>query len=294
MSYDLYFYKRKGRQLSENEIGDYLTNNLTPVDENGNQWVFENEDTEVYFILNHNEPEDDPESIEMFENFSDFDNTHFTFNLNFLRPNFFGLEAFQFVEKFMADLDLFVIDTQSADPDNPRKIVASDMLATWSKTNLAFSADKFDEFGFTYIPIDQSDNTWLYNFHKQSMQDKLGDGYYVPKVFLFKTKVGNKAITLTTWTEHIPIVVPPADYFLLTKKYKRFFREVTETGLISYDTLMKKFGNYFDDFDFKGCKIIHPDNAAKVKDIFNGVKLEFQLNDFCERIAMEKLVNAKP
>jgi hypothetical protein len=60
MSYDLFFYKRKGRQLSENEIGEYLTNNLTPVNENGNQWVFENEDTEVYFILDHNEPEDDP------------------------------------------------------------------------------------------------------------------------------------------------------------------------------------------------------------------------------------------
>lgn len=294
MSYDLYFYKRKGRQLSENEIGDYLTNNLTPVNENGNQWVFENEDTEVYFILDHNEPEDDPETIEMFENFSDFDNTHFTFNLNFLRPNFFGLEAFQFVEKFMTDLDLFVIDTQSVDPDNPRKISASEMLATWSKTNLAFSANKFDEFGFTYIPIEQSDDTWFYNFHKQSMQDRLGDGYYVPKVFLMKTKVGNKAITLTTWTEHIPTVIPPADYFLLTKQYKKFFRTVTETGLISYDTLMKNFGNYFDDFDFKGCKIIHPDNAAKVKDIFNGIKLEYKAGDFCERMEMEKLVNAKP
>lgn len=294
MSYDLYFYKRKGPQLSENEIGDYLTNNLTPVNENGNQWVFENEDTEVYFILDHNEPEDDPETIEMFENFNDFDNTHFTFNLNFLRPNFFGLEAFQFVEKFMTDLDLFVIDTQSVDPDNPRKIPASEMLATWSKTNLAFSADKFDEFGFTYIPIEQSDDTWFYNFHKQSMQDRLGDGYYVPKVFLMKTKVGNTAITLTTWTEHIPTVIPPADYFLLTKQYKKFFRTVTETGLISYDTLMKNFGNYFDDFDFKGCKIIHPGNAAKVKDIFNKIKLEYKAGDFCERMEMEKLVNAKP
>jgi hypothetical protein len=294
MSYDLYFYKRKGRQISENEIGDYLTKNVTPVDENGNQWVFENEDTEVYFILDHNEPEDDPETNEMFENFSDFDNTHFTFNLNFLRPNFFGLEAFQFVEKFMTDLDLFVIDTQSVDQDNPRKIPASEMLATWSKTNLAFSADKFDEFGFKYIPIEQSDDTWFYNFHKQSIQVRLGDGYYVPKVFLMKSKVGNKAITLTTWTEHIPTVIPPADYFLLNKQYKKFFRTVTETGLISYETLMKNFGNYFEDFNFKGCKIIHPHNAAKVKDIFNGIKFEYKAGDFCERMEMEKLVNAKP
>lgn len=294
MSYDLFFYKRKGQQVSENEIGDYLTSNLNPVNESGTQWFFENEDTEAYFSFDLNEPESDPEAIEMFEGFSDFDNTHFTFNLNYLRPNFFGIEAFQFVEKFMNDLDLLAFDPQSRTTDKPTKFQASELLDVWSKTNLASSADKFNEFGFTYIPIEKSDDTWFYNFHKQSMQDKLGDGYYVPKVFLFKTKVGNKAITLTTWTEHIPIVVPPADYFLLTKKYKKFFREVTETGLISYDTLIKTFGSYFDDFDLKGCKIIHPDNAAKVKDLFNGVKLEYQLNDFCERMDMQKLSNAQP
>ncbi len=87
MSYDLDFYKLKGRQLTENEIGAYLTNNLTPCSENGNEWFFENEDTEVYFFLNRNEPEDNQEAIEISEKFSDFDNTQFTFNLNFLRPN---------------------------------------------------------------------------------------------------------------------------------------------------------------------------------------------------------------
>jgi hypothetical protein len=294
MSYDLFFYKRKEQQVSENEIGDYLTKNLNPVNESGIQWFFENEDTEAYFSFDYNEPESDPKSVEMFESFNDFDNTHFTFNLNYLRPNFFGIEAFQFVEKFITDLDLFLIDPQSTNSDKPTKFRADEMLSVWSKTNLAYSADKFDEFGFTYIPVEKSDDTRFYNYHKEAIQNKLGDGYYVPKVFFMKTKVGNKAVTLSTWTEHIPIVVPPADYFLLTKKYKRFFREVTETGLISYDTLIKKFGSYFDDFDLKGCKIIQPDNAAKVKDLFNKVKLEHQLNDFCERIDMEKLSNAKP
>lgn len=294
MSYDLYFYKRKGRELAESDISEYLSNNLTPVNENGNQWIFENEDTEVYFILDHNEPESDPETVELFESFNEYDNTHFTFNLNFIRPNFFGLEAFRFVEKFVSDLDLFILDTQSADTVAPRKIPASEMMETWSKTNLAFSANKYDEFGLTYIPIEKSDDAWYYNYRRRSMQSQLGDEYYVPKVFFTKTKVGNEAITLATWTEHIPTVVPPADFYLLNRQYKKLFRTVAETGLISYGTLMKNFGHYFDDYDLKGCKIIHPDNAAKVKDIFKSVDIEYQLSDFCERIEVERLVNSRP
>lgn len=294
MSYDLYFYKRKGRQLSEKQIGDYLTQNLTLANENGNQWFFENEDTEAYFSFDLNEPEDDPEAIEIFESFKGFDYTHFTFNLNFLRPNFFGMEAFGFVEKFITDLDCFVMDPQSSDPDNPRKISASEMLATWSKTNLAFSADKFDELALTYFPLNKSNDTWRYNVQRKILQEKLGNDYFVPKVFMMKTKVGNRGITLSTWSEHIPIVVPPADYFLLTKNHKKFFRTIKESGLISYETLLKSFGSYFDNFDFKDCKIIHPDKASKVKDIFNHIKLEHQLEGYCERISMDKLANIKP
>jgi hypothetical protein len=70
MSYDLFFYKRKENNLSENEIANYLTSNLVPASESGNQWFFENEDTEVYFSIDQNEPEDDPEAIELYESFT--------------------------------------------------------------------------------------------------------------------------------------------------------------------------------------------------------------------------------
>lgn len=293
MGYDLFFYKCKGQQFSENEIANYLTENLTSPNSNGNQWFFENEDTEVYFSFEQNEPGGGLEDTEMLENFEKFDNAHFSFNLNFLRPNFFGIEAFQFVDKFMSDLDLSVIDPQSAEPDLPRKFTSSQMLATWGNMNLTFSATKSNDSGFTYLPIEKSDDVWDYNFHKQKMQDGLGEGYYVPKVFMMKTKAGNNAITLTTWTESIPMIIPAADYYLLTRQYKKFFRTIKEAGLISYETLIKNFGSYLDNYDFKGCKIIHPNEAAKAKDIFNKVKLEYRLNDFCERVPMDKLVNAK-
>lgn len=70
MSYDLYFYKQKGTNLSENQIAKYLTDNLVSVNENANQWFYENLDTEVYYSFDQNEPEYDPESIELYESFT--------------------------------------------------------------------------------------------------------------------------------------------------------------------------------------------------------------------------------
>lgn len=295
MSYDLYFYKRKTSDLTESQIAEYLTNNLTSTSESDAQWFVEDEDTETYFSLDQNEQETDEESVELFENFADFDNTHFTFNLNFLRPDFFGQFAFEFADKFIKDLDLFVLNPQSTiDPDNPIKPQENELYENWSETNSRNSANLFKEYELEFYPVEKSNDFYNYNHNKLALQEKLGDNYYVPKLYLFKRKSDGQIITLCTWTEHIPNVFPPSDYFLLTKNYKKLFRTVEEVGLISANTFNKRFGNFLDNFEFKNCKIIHPDKADKVKDIFNSTKIEHKLADFAERVQIDKLVNVKP
>ncbi|PIQ47906.1 MAG: hypothetical protein COW03_13270 [Cytophagales bacterium CG12_big_fil_rev_8_21_14_0_65_40_12] len=281
--------------MTESQIAEYLTNNLTSTSESDTQWFVENEDTETYFSFDQNEPETDEESIELFENFTDFDNTHFTFNLNYLRPDFFGQFAFEFVDKFIKDLDLFVLNPQSTtDPDNPLKPKENELYENWSETNSRNSANFFKEYGLEFYPLEKSNDFYNYNRNKSLLQEKLGDNYYVPKLYLFKRKSDGQIVTICTWTEHIPKVFPPADYYLLTKKYKKLFRTVEEAGLISSDTFKNRFGSFLDNFEFKNCKIIHPDKAEKVKDIFNSTKIEFKLADFFERMQFEKLVNVKP
>jgi hypothetical protein len=293
MSYDLYFYKQKGAKLSENQIAKYLTENVIPINENGNQWFYENEDTEVYYSFDQNEPEDDTESIELYESFADFDNTHFSFNLNFMRPSFFGLEAFQFIEQFIGDLDLYVLNPQSAS-DNPYKPAKQELFDNWNKTNLGASIDHFKEMKSCYLQMDKSNDIWNYNFNRTRLQKELGEQYFVPKIFFFKTKKLNEVITVTSWTEHIPNLIPPADYFLLTRQYKKFFRIVKDNVLISRETILNNFDSYFDEFEFKDCKIIHPNKAIKIKDKFNSLKPEQTLADFAIRLPMENLYNAKP
>ena len=79
MSYDLYFFKRKESKLSEKDIENYLTTNLV-AEENG-QWIFQNDDTEVYYIFEKSETEIDEDEIEFIENYENFDNLNFTFIL---------------------------------------------------------------------------------------------------------------------------------------------------------------------------------------------------------------------
>lgn len=292
MSFDLYFYKQKKTSLSEFEIANYLSNNLVQVNESNNQWFFENEDTDVYFSIEINEPEDDPETIELFENFEDFENTHFSFNLNFMRPSFFGLEAFQFVEKFIKDLGLFVLNPQEAleIPYIPDK---QQLFENWNRTNLNSSKEHFGEESH-YYPLEESNQIWEFNFNRKNIQEEIGDDYFVSRIFFCKTFKDNEIVTLSTWTQHIPNILPKTDYYLLIREYKKLFKKVKDNVLISHQTLVDKFGNYFEDYLIKDCKIIHPEQASEVESIFNDLKSDMKFEKYMERIGLESLYNAKP
>ena len=295
MSYDLYFYKRKESKLTEKEIVEYLTTNLISTSESNRQWFVENEVTETYFSIEQNEAETDEEAIELYERFEEFDNTQFLFNLNFLRPDFFGQFAFDFIDKFVQDFDLFVLNPQSStDTNNPFKPQIGELYENWSVLNAKHCSHFFKEHELDYYPVEKSNDFYQYNLNRERIQNELGENYYVPKLYLFKKKSDGCIITVCTWTEHIPNVFPPADYFLLTKKYKKSFKKVEDIGLISSQTFYERFGNFLADFAFKNCKVIHPNNAEKVSDIFNSTKIEHKLDEFADRVQIEKLANVQP
>ncbi|AOC93510.1 hypothetical protein BB050_00354 [Flavobacterium anhuiense] len=284
MSYDLYFFTSKENPITFEEIENYLSFNLVP--EENNQWFFHNPDSEVYFTFL--KTENDEENTESFQNLKD---VGISFNLNFLRPSFFGIEAFKFVEKLINDLDLYVFNPQSEN-EKPYKPTQKELFDNWNSTNLNASSIHFSDQN-TYLEIEKSNQIWSYNVERNSIQQKLGNGYFVPKMFFFKTKQNNEVVTVSSWTEHIPNIIPPADYFLLTKVQKKWFRTKTENALISREKLLSTFGYYLDDYDFAGCKIIHPENAQKIKTLFNNISSDLNLETFAERIQIESLFNSK-
>ncbi|QLC65578.1 hypothetical protein LPB248_04495 [Flavobacterium sp. LPB0248] len=288
MSYDLYFFKTKGSPITDNEIENFLSSELVPKE--NNQWFFHNSDTEVYFTFEKTEKENNNDS-ENFENFEDFKDVNISFNLNFLRPSFFGIEAFEFIDKLVNDLDLYVFNPQSEN-DKPYKPNQQELFNNWNNTNLHASSSHFSEQN-SYLDIEKSNQIWNYNANRNLIQQKLGNAYFVPKMFFFKTKENNDVITVSSWTEHIPNVIPNADYFLLTKVQKKWFKTKKENTLISREKLLSTFGEYLNDHDFINCKIIHPENAQKVKILFNNISSDLNLETFAERIQIESLFNAK-
>lgn len=198
MGYDLDFYKKENSELTEQKIVGYLTRNLVQPNKEGNQWLFENKDTEVYFSFELNKESSDDDN----EIFDGFKQTNFWFNINFLRPDFFGLEAFNFVNKFIADLELFVLNPQSdSDSEKITKPSENELYENWSKTNLNLSNEYLqnDEFEFYFYPLNKSNEIWTYNFNRQTLQKELGEYVFVPRIFLLKQKSDKKIISVSTW-----------------------------------------------------------------------------------------------
>ncbi len=295
MSFDLYFYTRKECKVDPTEIEAYLLKNGCVREDEFPQWVYENDDTNVYFVFERQPENDDPEDIEIFESFNEFDNTGLTFNLNFIRPNFFGLEAFPYVERFMKEFGLYALNLQSkSDPDNPLRQSAEEYYSDWSKHNLNFSSEYFDDLELLHFPLEISNDYWRYNFHRNELQVLLGDDYFVPTLILAREASTGRPITISTWTEHIPNVFPTADYFLLNRTKVKLFRTIEEDGLISRDRFMNEFGPYLEPFDFKDCYIIHPDKAAESADLFNTIGFDAKLHGFLgDGIDLSKLTNAE-
>lgn len=150
MSYDLFFYKLKDCKTTDSDIRNYLGERFQKT-ENSDQFWYENKETGVYFSFEYDKPDPDDEPLEGFE---EYDSTDWMFNINFLRPQFFGLEAFPFVERFINDLDLIVFNPQVGGDETPIKYTHKDLFENWSNINAKQSSEHFKEYELFYLDLD--------------------------------------------------------------------------------------------------------------------------------------------
>ena len=298
MSYDLYFYKRKSSSLSEQQVRDYLNNsNYFALDENGNQWNYHNEETGVYFGIDWNEPNTEAEDIEIWDSFEDYENLNFYFTINFIRPNFFGYESFPILDELLDDLDLYVLNMQDEiDPDNPQKFEKGYLENQWIVQNEKLVKDNFETFQVDFYSKENSDYIWNYQFNRNQLQDNLNEDIFVAGYILLKTINDGRIYRICVWPNHIPIIIPPVDFIIIQKNYKKFFRNVEESGLVSIQQIESKLGKYFEEFECEipNLKVVYQESADKIKKEFNDLKIESQINDFGNLISLDRLVNVKP
>jgi len=298
MSFDLYFYKRKDSQQTEEQLAEYLTNNLLHnISDHPRQWNYENPATGVYFLIDWNETEVETERIEIFDNFKDFKYLNFSFSINFFRPRFFGLEIFPIIEKFIEDLDLYVLNSQDeTDPDNPRKFPARYFLEQWIRQNDRVTIDQFEELNFAYLPVDKSNYLWWFQTHRETLQEYLAEDIFVPGYFVLKSMEDGELYTACVWPQHIPTILPPVDFLIIQKEYKKLFKKVKASGLVSYHEIIKQFGDQFEDFEYDvpNLKIIRQANADKIEKQFNSLKLGKTVTEFGKGVAFDSFVNVRP
>lgn len=288
MSYELNFYKRKTDTISRADIDNYLGKLPHITSENETQWIYDNEDTGVYCIFEYNKPEEEESEIDN-KYIEDFENTYFTFIINFFRPQFFGNECFPLVNKFVEDLDLFISNPLNS--YEPKRYDLGELEQDWGLANLSYSKSKFKEIGLNYLELEKSNNSWEFNLHKSKLQNVLGDDYFVPRIFYLKQKNSNTIETMSVWPDNIPYILPEVDYILVQREIKKFFKTINDDGLISYSDLLSQLGQYFK--DDKGYKIIHPENANNISKLFNELPLFATLEDFGEVVHVENFVNVQ-
>jgi hypothetical protein len=290
MSFDLYFYKRTDSPVTESDVATYLTNYL-PFNKSdyARQWDYENPTTGVYFLIDWNKADEEDEEFE------GFTNLHFSFSLNFFRPVFFGLESFPVVEKFVNDLDLFIFDPQDVgEMTIPSKFPNGHLKDEWILHNDKVTLDQFEKLKFKYMSVEKSNYVWQFLSQKNKIECNLKEDIFVTDIFVVESKRDGQLYTVGMWPTHIPIILPRVDFVMIKKSYKKFFKRFEESGPVHYDTIINKLGTYFEDFEnnMPDLKILTQNNADKIKDKFNALKIEGTIAEF-GRVSLDNFVNVR-
>jgi hypothetical protein len=287
MSFDLNFYKKGNNNVTASEMVEFL--NTIPMLESKteDQIVYENETTGVFCLFETYEPEESEDEEQ--NDFGDLKDTYLWFNINYVRPDFFGIESFQLVDKLIEKFDLFVLDPQAE--GEPIKYKKGDLLKSWLKSNEKISKSYFKEWELNYLELEESNYCWKFCYNKNELQEKLTEEYFVPNIFYVNKKGTENVETLCVWPEHIPFVLPKVDFVLIQKRIKKLFRTKEESGLIKYETIIEKLGEYFENEN--DYKIIHPENEKNIKPIFNSLEFFTTIEKYGKGISVDKIVNYK-
>lgn len=290
MSYDLYFYKRKDSNIDELKIREYLNLNLSKIPIDQNAWFHRNEYTKAYFYIEILKKADVEDAI--IENHENIEEVNLWFSLNYVRLEYFGKFAFDFVEKLIHDLDLYVWNPQSEN-ELPHKPTQNDLFENWQTTNKQSTLMYGKEYDLIHCPIEKSN--WLYEYNSKipELKETYEPLCFVPRIILMKEKSSNETVNIVTWSMNIPNLFPKADYVCLYKEKKRFFKTIKYLEVISFDMFLNEFKDYLTPTNIENVFCIDQTKTAMTKGKFFGMKILGKFDDLLERIEIEKITNYK-
>jgi hypothetical protein len=216
MSYDLFLSRDEPLGLEEYEEFFSARTNYKC---SGGQAVYQNETTGVYFVFDfEGKTAESPHWV--------------TFNLNYCRPHFFGLEAASEVEALIEHFEFGIDDPQSAGMANGPFSV-NGFLKGWNQGN-AFgyravldSANSSDR-PWTR-PSKELEAIWKWNFERDRIQESLQDDIFVPRVFW--GTLDERLYSMVVWPDGIPTLIPDVEILVVGREElapRRFFRKAND------------------------------------------------------------------
>jgi hypothetical protein len=214
MSYDLYFARRDGGALPGDAFAAHFRDRPGYTLRPGQAW-YTDEDTGVYFAFDRTSNVSD-----------DDDATHdlsfpvvASFNLNYFRPPFFGLEAAAEVAAFVAAFDLVVDDPQMHGMGRGA-FSEEGFLTGWNAGNRFAYAAIVAQHGasttFHALPEAALLATWEWNRRRRDLQATVGTGAFVPRISCFD--IEGELLRGAVWPDALPAVLPEVELVVVGRQ----------------------------------------------------------------------------
>jgi hypothetical protein len=290
MSYDLIFYTKRDAILDLNQVFSYLDEKLG-IDDNKDrtQWFFQNEETGSYFSIDYSVSSE----VDEFLFGSEYTKTGFSFNINYLRPEYFGLEAFPYVEDLIVTFNFLVYNPQGN--EELAEFIKGSLFENWKKINRENSIENYKRQKLNYLELSKSNYSWSFCVNRVSLQKSLTDDIFVAGIFFNKLRNTNEVLTLSIWPECIPVVLPITDNVFIVKRAKKLFGVSEEKGLVPFEVILNTLKGSIKPTKYNGieCFILSEDDSVEAKKKFDGIKIDSSLVENIEGLAIETIVNYK-
>ncbi len=280
MSYDLFFYLRKGKSLDADRLARWAEGHPPfAVHRHGAGAMdleYANEHTETGFALSMSEPASPSEIAG--RSYAEFEDAGLSFNINFSRPSYFIEEAVLVLEDLTRTFSLLVVDPQADDTRvegyAPHAFDGDRVKKAWMAGNAA-STRAFARMSGeppVYLPSEKLIGWWRYTFNRQSLEEKLGEGVFVPGLHLFYHTERKSPVLAMAWTDNIPTLFPTVDLVVLVRQRKKAFGllKKLESGYVEAEPFLKKIEAHLKSVESEAGDLKHlpPENVTQTQEIF--------------------------
>ena len=248
MSYDLYFLRRQDSDpVSASDIVENLRSRQHYTVQ-GTQCWYQNEDTGVYFSFDRHpsdaesadaEGEEGEAAGEVADGLEPVD---LSFNINYFRPHYFGLEAELELSALTDRFSLLVDDPQNEGMGRG-EYSREGFLRGWNAGNLFghYACVKGMHEGqksisnpdLDALPAAKLEAIWSWNYQRAQLQKELGDDVFVPTIRLVRHE--GRPQTFVVWGDGIPEALPEVDLYVLVRDElapRRLFRKSQDVCLV--------------------------------------------------------------